>query len=436
MASQAPLHESKRYTLPASHADTAPPPDDLGPRAASVPDLFGPTLKDAWSEKTLTEKSKQLAAWWNHTRIGRGLSRYSLKRGNLLAGGISYVALFSISGAVALGWTIFMAVLGGNEKLRASTIDAVNQAMPGLLMDGTNNGLLDPDSLVQDSPFTIGGFIALIVLLFSASKVMTALKMSLWSIFGIVKLPDNPVLTKVRDFIGFILIATGVIVTAILGFLVNTLGNWFLDLIGINGTFGRITITAGSLLAALLVDAIIFAALIRFVAGMRVPQRDLWIGAGIFGIASGLLRYLGTTAVGAINDPLLQSFATIITLMLWVNILARVSLMISAWIANPPIAAMPLSQDHLHGLTLPNYVTMSELDTLDWPHHTMTGDLEPDPRYDPESEEIVISDKIWHSAEGKWLRTRIERAERRADHYRRRLWSLGEIRKVGKNNNS
>lgn len=379
-------------------------------------------------------KVQELIKWWNHSRIGRGLARYSMKRGNLLAGGISYVGLFSISGAVALGWTIFMAVLGGNAQLRQSVLEAVNAAMPGLLTNGSEKGLLDPDSLVQQSPFSIGGLIALVILLLSAAKVMTALKMSLWSMFGIVRLPDNAVITKLRDFVGFIVIAAGVVITGVLGVLLNTLGSQFLHFVGITGTVGKTALTAGSLLLSLLVDTVVFAALLKYVAGLRIPGKDLWVGATMFGFASGLLRFLGTKAVGAVDDPLLQGFATIITLLLWINILARVTLMISAWIANPPIAPVPRSQDHMHGRSTPNYVTMTNTDTLDWPHHTMTGDIEPDPRYDPDAEEIVLSDEIWHSTEGKWLRKRIESAEKRADDYRRRLWALGEVRKVGKYN--
>lgn len=434
MASDSPLSDARWQTTPGSPIDTLPPIDDLGPRAASVPELFGPTLKAAVKAEGMMGKIQELVKWWNHSRIGRSLARYSMKRGNLLAGGISYVGLFSISGAVALGWTIFMAVLGGNAELRQSVLEAVNGAMPGLLTNGSEKGLLDPDSLVQQSPFSIGGLVALVILLFSSAKVMTALKMSLWSMFGIVRLPDNPVITKLRDFLGFIVIAAGVVVTGVLGVLLNTLGSQFLDLVGITGGVGKAALTGGSLLLSLLVDMVVFAALLKFVAGLRVPSKDLWVGAAVFGVASGLLRFLGTKAVGAVDDPLLQGFATIITLLLWINILARVTLMISAWIANPPIAPVPGSQDHMHGRSTPNYVTMSNTDTLDWPHHTMTGDIEPDPRYDPDSEEIVLSDAIWHSTEGKWLRKRIESAQKRADHYRRRLWALGEVRKVGKDN--
>lgn len=431
MSHESPLAEEPEKTLPASPIDTEPASDAFDPRAAVAPPLYGPTFKAAIGADGVGTKLAQLLEWWKYSRVGRGLNRYTTKRGNLLAGGISYVALFSISAAVAIGWTIFMFVLGGNQELRESLIEAINSAMPGLLKSGDGTGLINPDSLQQDSPFTLTGLISVVILLFSASKVMAALKMSLWSMFGIVRLPDNPVLIKVRDFIGFIVIALSVVVTAALGIVTNTLGGWFLDLIGLNGGFGKTLLSLGSLITAFIVDTIVVVLLIRYVAGVRAPTRDLWTGAAMVGVGSAILRYLGTSAVGAVDDPLLAGGAAIVTLMLWINLVARVVLMAAAWIANPPFATVPNSPLHIHGRATPNYVTMSNLDSLAWPHHTMTGDVEPDPWFDPEGEEVVLDSAQWNSREGRRLRSKIDRLDRQADEYRRQLWSMGKTKKIG-----
>lgn len=432
MRNKSPLNESGNETRPSSVIDTAPPINGLDPRAAVAPPLFGPSFTEAVGADGLVNKAMQLLEWWKYSRVGRGLTRYTTKRGNLLAGGISYVALFSISAAVAIGWTIFMYVLGGNAELRQSLIDAINNAMPGLLKDGTGNGgMVDPESLRQDSLFTVTGVVGVIVLLFSASKVMAALKMSLWSMFGVVRLPDNPVIIKIRDFIGFLIIALSVIVTAALGVLTNTLGSWFLNLIGLEGSLGSFLLQLGSLVTAFMVDTIVVVLLIRFVAGMRAPWRDLWTGAAMVGVGSAILRYLGTSVIGAVDDPLLAGGAAIVTLMLWINLIARVVLMVAAWMANPPFAAVPNSPDHIHGRETPNYVTMSTLETLAWPHHTMTGDVEPDPWNNPEDEEIILDSAAWNSVQARRLRKRIEQADADADHYRRQLWTLGTIQKIG-----
>ena len=49
--------------------------------------------------------------WVKSTRLFRANARYLNARGNLLAGGISYTALISITAALVIGWTIFMLVI-------------------------------------------------------------------------------------------------------------------------------------------------------------------------------------------------------------------------------------------------------------------------------------------------------------------------------------
>lgn len=411
-----------------------PPNPVPTPRAPDAPNFFGPSFKEALAAEGLVAKGMQLFDWYNHSRVGRGMRRYSFKRGNLLAGGVSYTALFSIAAALTVGWTLFMAFLGNNDELRQAVLSAIDSAMPGLVDTGDGTGMVDPDNLIRTNVWSVTGIVGLLVLLFSASKTMDALKMSLWSMFGIVRLPNNFVVIKIRDFLGFILIAAGVLATAALGILTNTVGNWFLDLIGIEGAAGRTLLNLGSILAAFVVDTVLFALLVRFIAGVRTPKRDLWIGAAVGGVGSAILRYVGTTAVGSVTgNPLLAASAALVTLMLWINLIVRILLMVAAWMANPPYADIPIDAAYVHGDSTPNYVTMSEPDTLDWPHHTMTGDIGFDPRFDPESEEIIISDEVWNSDRGKWLRKRINSAEETADKYRRQLWAMGEQRKIGDN---
>ena len=60
---------------------------------------FGPSFQEAIEAEGIGAKGAQIFDWYNHTRVGRGMRRYSFKRGNLLAGGVSYTALVSIRGA-------------------------------------------------------------------------------------------------------------------------------------------------------------------------------------------------------------------------------------------------------------------------------------------------------------------------------------------------
>lgn len=408
---------------------THPPALPWEPRPADPVSLVGPTLKQALTKEGLVAKLTALYEFYAYSRIGRALTRYSMKRGHLLAGGISYVAMFSITAALAIGWTIFMAVLGDNQTLRESTLQAIDKAMPGLLViPGEPGGLLNPDSLIISSPVNIASVIAVISLVLSASRVMNALKTSLWSMFGIVYLPDKPVTAQVRDYMGFLLLTLGVLLTATLGVVSSVLYRTVVEFLEISGRYSEFFFQFSSLFIAFTVDAVVFAILVRMVAGIKVPARDLFWGSVMLGFVSGAVRYLGTRAVGSVTDPILAAGATVITIMLWINLIARLVLMIAAWMANPPYAGAAKSVGHMQGDMIPNYVTMSAPNTLDWPRHTMTGDLDRDPRRDPDSFETVLDSDVWNSRRGLRLRKRIESLEIKIDKLRKDLWSLGEQR--------
>lgn len=329
---------------------------------------------------------KHLAEWAKHTRIARALARYSAARGALLAGGITYVALFSVFAALAIGYTVFMWVLGGNEELRESVIDAIDQALPGILDTSAagedSNGMVSPDQLVVDSAINLTSVIAALVLLWSAMSVMNAIKISVRAMFGITPPKENIVVAKLRDLAGFIVLAFAVLLTAALGIAVGAAGQWVMDLIGVTGGFSAWMLRVLGFLLAAAVDIGVVALLLRALAGARAPRRDLLLGALLGGIAAAVLRQLGTSVVGAVDDPLLASFAALVTLLLWINILARILLIVAAFTANPPLAPTPRQASDTHYDRTPNYVTLSAPETVLWPHHAATGlvEMEPDVR--------------------------------------------------------
>lgn len=336
------------------------------------------------------ETVKRLVEWWKRTRVARALGRYGTANGALLAGGISFSALFSIFAALVIGFTVFMAVLGDNEQLRDAVLEQLDEVLPGIVDTG-EGGLVTPDQLQLTTAGGIAGVIAVLVLLNTAITVMTSLRSGVRAMFGMVRPKENPALGMLRDLGGFAVLGLGIILTAALGVAAGTMATWLLDMIGLgDAPFVGVLLRALGLLVALVIDTFIFIFIYRGLAGARPTRRDLVIGAIVAGIAAGVLRVLGTSAVGAVDNPLLASFAAIITLLLWVNLQVRIVLMVAAWTANPP-KRFRVTQDMItHYDEVPNYVTVSAPHTLTWDHDPVTGRVipiipEPDPA--PESEQ-------------------------------------------------
>lgn len=342
----------------------------------------------------------------------RAMQRYGAARGAMLSGGIAYSALFSIFAALTIAWTVFMAVLGKNEALRQTVIDGINDAMPGILKTADNpSGLIAPESLVMDTALNPASIIAIVVLLFTALSVMNALKVSIRAMFGISKLPENFLILKIRDLVGFIGLGAGVVLSSLLTTAAGVLGSKILSAIGIEGTLAQIAVRVGSLFLAFLVDLIVIAILFRYLAGARPMKKDLLLGAGLGALGTSVVRFLGTSVIGSVADnPILAPFAALATLLLWVNFVARIVLIAAAFTANPEPPYKVEVPETIHAEETPNFVTLSAPETTRWHHEPFTGVIVPLPDRDP-SLTVQPSDRLphWDTLEGKRRLRKIER---------------------------
>jgi membrane protein len=281
-----------------------------------------------------------LALWarWQHSRPGRAYARFGAAGGGVLTGGIAYSALFSVFAALALGYTIFMAVLGDNVLLRRDVLTAVDANLPGLIDTGDNRGLIDPDDLVLSTGLSFAGIGAIAVLLFSASLSMAALRTAVRAVFGDTATPQNLFLGKARELAGVAGVAVAILLSAVLTLAVTALADAILGALGWDEA-SRVVGRVLGVLVALVVDAGMFVLIVRVLAGMKPPRRDLLRGALLAAVGMGVLRLLGTSVVAgsAGRNALLASFTVLVTLLVWINLLARIVLVAAAWTADPPL---------------------------------------------------------------------------------------------------
>lgn len=279
------------------------------------------------------------AAWarWQATRAGRALARYDLANGSVLCGGMAYAALFSLFAALTIGYTLFVRVLGGSAELRDAVLTQVDTWIPGLVDTG-HGGVLSPSDLVLSSGLSWTSVVAAAVLLWSATNFMGALRTSVRAMFGVTENGGNPVTERLRQLLGFVLLGAGVLVTAAASVAVSVAVPWTLESLGLEGAAVSFGVRAGGAVVTLALDAAVVAAVVRFVGGMRVPLRDLLTGSLAVGVVAGVLRYLGTEIVttAASRNALLASFAVVVTVLVLVNLLARVLLLATAWMSDPP----------------------------------------------------------------------------------------------------
>ena len=255
----------------------------------------------------------------------------------VLTGGIAYAALFSVFAALTIAYTVFVGVLGHDVALRASVLRTVSASLPGLVDSGSGDGLVTTGDLVLGAGLNIAGVVAVVVLLMSATSALAALRTAVRAMFDERGPAGNAVTGKLRELAGLVGMALAVLVSAVLGIAVTGAAGWLLRLAGLGAGVGVVTSVLGYLVA-LLVDAATFVLVVRVLAGLRPAWRDLWQGALICAVGVGVVRLLGTSVVAgsARQNAVLASFAAVVTLLVWINLIARIVLLAAAWTADPP----------------------------------------------------------------------------------------------------
>ena len=274
---------------------------------------------------------------WRSSRAGRATYRYVSARGALLCGGIAYSALFSLFAGLTIGYTIFVRVLGGRTELIDAVFSEINELVPGLIAVDGSSGVITPEDLLMDSGLSVTSAVAGVVLLFSAVSFMYHLRGAVRTMFDVSDVGQSPVLARARAFVGFVLLAVTILVSAGAGLAVTTLGNRVMSALGLSGG-SAVVVTAGGLLVSVLLDAVVVVLVVVLLAGVDVRRRDLVVGSLTAAVAFGVLRYLGSSFVAgsASRNALLASFAVLVTLLLLVNFTARILLAVCAWMADPP----------------------------------------------------------------------------------------------------
>lgn len=282
-------------------------------------------------------RARALGERWKDSRAGRATYRYLYARGALLCGGIAYSALFSLFAALTIGYTIFVRVLGGRRKLLDATLAEIDQVVPGLVAVDGSSGVIKPEQLLLDSGLSVTSVVAAVVLLFSAVTFMYHLRGAVRTMFGVTDVGQNALLARARALLGFVLLATSIVVSAVSGIAVTTLGNRVMSAIGLSGG-PALLVTGAGLVVSLVLDALVVVVVVTLLAGLRVRRRDLVVGSVTAAAGFGVLRYLGSSFVveSASRNALLASFAVLVTLLLLVNFTARVLLLVCAWMADPP----------------------------------------------------------------------------------------------------
>lgn len=263
----------------------------------------------------------------------RVFQNYASNGGPLLASGMSYQAVFAIFAALAVVFSVFGIVFSTNQALQDALISQLNQSVPGLIGE---NGAIKPEALTSASP-VLGwtGIVAAAGLVFTAIGFLGAMRSAIRLIFNLPGPTTNFALLKLKD-LGFAIVFAVVLLISMAMTVASTAALGFVfDLLGLDNAspFAEIVGRIIGLVVVFFFDTLVLAGIYRILSGVPIPFRQLLPGAAIGGAAMGVLKALGSTLLGgATSNPLLASFAVIIGILIWFNLICQVVLIVASWI--------------------------------------------------------------------------------------------------------
>lgn len=275
--------------------------------------------------------------------------QFSERNGPLLAGGLSYQALFAVFAAVWVGFAVGGLVLRGNTELSDAFFGLLATSVPGLIAWEGSEGIIRPEQLLELQVLGITGIIAAGALAFTAIGLLSSTRDAVRTIFDLPGQRLNVVLLKLKDAGLAVAFGLALLVSAALSVFSTQALDTLLGWLGVHGESTAATIVGRTVgLAIMLVlDTAVLAGMYRVLSGLTIPLRRLVAGSLLGAIGLGVLKVLGTALLGgASRNPLLASFAILIGLLIWFNLVFLVTLVTASWIAvgmtDDGIAADPL----------------------------------------------------------------------------------------------
>ncbi|WP_236539496.1 YihY/virulence factor BrkB family protein [Spiractinospora alimapuensis] len=266
----------------------------------------------------------------------RAVERYSDRNATQLAASVTYFGFLSFFPLIALAFSVLGYVSFMHDEVREALRAAIHDVLPGL-------GDQLPIEAIERA--RVGaGVIGLVGLLYSGLGAVSALREALHAIW-LKSLKDGPnfVVAKLFDTLTMVVVGIALLASVTLTSTAQAGTHWLLDQVGFDQSIVVAGVTrALGLFIAIAADTVIFLVLFRRLSGTRRPWWMLWRGALLAAVGFELMKLLATFLLrSTLDNPVYASFAVLVGLLVWINLVTRFLLFTAAW-----TATQPPSDDH------------------------------------------------------------------------------------------
>lgn len=255
---------------------------------------------------------------------------YGQVNGKLLAGGVTYFGFLSFFPLLAVGFAIagWVSYLypGADDNLTT----AIQQVFPGIVTAEPAAGKISLQQIQQVSG--AAGSIGLVGVLYAGLGWITAMREAVAAAFC-ADHADKPNFFKgkLTDLAMLAIIGTVLVVSVSVSSVVIGLADWLTGLIGLDSLIGAGIVYVVGTLIAVAASTVLFFVIYRLLGRSIVDSHDLWGGALLAAVGFELLKLVVVNILGGVGGSAFAPLALAITLLLWINYFARLTVYGAAW---------------------------------------------------------------------------------------------------------
>jgi membrane protein len=280
----------------------------------------------------LADRLRRSQPWLDH--VVRGYVRYTADAGDRLAAAVTFFAFLSFFPLVALVFAVagYAAVVDPHAKQQV--VHALDSVFPGLI--GSGPGKLDVDSIARARAATT--VIGVAGLLFSGLGWVDSLREAIRTIWHQNVRAGNFFVKKAMDVVVLVGLGAAVLLSLAVTAVGSSATTWLLDRLGAShGLLATGVFKVVAIGLAVVADTALFLFLFVRLPRVQTPWRRVVKGAVFAAVGFEVLKIVGSTYVAhTTRNPLYGTFAVVVGLLVWINLVSRFLLFSAAWTVTAP----------------------------------------------------------------------------------------------------
>jgi membrane protein len=267
----------------------------------------------------------------------RAVARYNADRGSVLAASVTLPGFLAFFPLLALGFAILGFTVSSNTGAQHDVIHAVGGYFPGLLCSSqvreyacSGGSQIDVARLqgARDAATAIG----LVGLLFAGLGWVDALRKALRIVFHTSTATGFVLLAKARDVGVLAGLGVGLGASLAVAGIANSATDWLLRTIDVHGTAAAGVVKVLGIVVSVGVDLVLYGWLFGVLAQPGPQRRPVRSGALVAAVGFEVLQLAGASYLHhTTGNAIYGSFAVLIGLLVWINLVCRFTLYAAAW---------------------------------------------------------------------------------------------------------